>query len=49
MDNPRHVRREVVQMAVAPGFQQDLFLINHVLLLRGMEPEHNAIPGLPFP
>ena len=36
VDDPRHVRRHVVQMAVAPGFQQDLLLINHAILLRGM-------------
>jgi hypothetical protein len=49
MDNPRHVRREVVQVPVAPGFQQDLFLVNHALLLRATVPERNAISGLPFP
>jgi len=30
---------------VAPGFQQDLFLINHVLLLRGMEQERKPDGG----
>jgi len=48
MDNPRHVRRKVVQMAVAPGFQLDLFLINHALLLRATAAERNAIFRLRF-
>jgi hypothetical protein len=37
-----------VPLAAAPGFQQDLFLINHALLLRGMEREHNAFPSPAF-
>jgi hypothetical protein len=36
MDNPRHVRRQVVHVPVSPGFQQDLFLANHVFLLSKM-------------
>jgi hypothetical protein len=31
-----------VQMPVAPGFQQDLFLINHAVFMRGMEQERKA-------
>ena len=33
---------------MAPGFQRDLFLINHALFLRGMEREHNAFPSPAF-
>jgi hypothetical protein len=31
-----------VQVPVAPSLQQDLFLINHAFLLRGMEPERKS-------
>jgi len=36
MDNPRHVRRQVVHVPVSLGFQQDLFLVNHVFFLSEM-------------
>jgi hypothetical protein len=48
VDDLRHIHRQVVHLAVAPGFQQNLFLINHVLLLRGMERERNAISSFTF-
>jgi hypothetical protein len=44
----RDVQRQAVPLAVALGFQQDLFLINHALLLRGMEREHRAFPSPAF-
>src|SRR5208337_18478 len=42
VNNLGHVRRQVMQLPVSPGFQQDLFLVNHVLLLRGTGPERKA-------
>ena len=46
VDNSRHVRRQVVQLPVSFGFQQDLFLVDHALLLRGTGSEGKSDLGM---